>query len=359
MKRLFTIVFLYSFHAFGQGNCPIDFIPNSNKILYNQQAIEEIIEPSSYSAFFLGESHTVNFEPEFKFNFIKHLNSKYGIKDVFLEIGFSAAYFFNKYLLSGDTTILKTNFLPYRWGYYKDFWNDLYNYNKLLPDSVKIVIHGLDFERREIFSLLEKAAQPDMAVPIHLQKTFADIQALNKKGNLFFGDKEFKTAVSKLRSIFEARQNDFKDLYGDNYRVIFNAVTNKALPNSSLNQRNKFWLENIKQVITEKHIKKFIGFFGLAHTRYNNSTSLTVALKHCDFFDGAILNISTIYKDFISTDSPHPNQITEYGYQEKNVFEAFYNKNCRAVIIKSSAVPKTSFKTESDFVIFAKEVNEK
>ncbi len=343
----------------GQGNCPIDFIPNSNKILYNQKSIEAIIEPSNYSAFFLGESHTIDFEPEFKFNFIKHLNSKYGVKDVFLEIGFSAAYFFNKYLLSGDTTILKNNSLPYLWGHYKDFWNDLYNYNKLLPDSLKITIYGLDFERREIFKLFEKAIQPSVTIPVHLKKSIADIQVLNKQQSLFFGDKEFKNEVSTLNSIFQTYQNDFKTLYGDNYKVICNAITNKALPGLSLNQRNKIWLENIKQIITEKKITKFIGFFGLAHTRYNNSTSLTVALKQCDFFNGRILNISTIYKDFISTDNPNPNEIAEYGHKEKSVFDKFYDKNCRAVIIKSSNVPKTSFKTESDFVIFAKEKTDK
>ncbi|MBK6381329.1 MAG: hypothetical protein IPF72_17305 [Chitinophagaceae bacterium] len=360
MKRLFFLLtFLYSFKALGQDNCPIDFIPKSNKILYNQKVIEEIIEPSNYSAFFLGESHTINFEPEFKFNFIKHLNSKYGVKDVFLEIGFSAAYFFNKYLLSGDTTIFINNSLPYLWGHYKDFWNDLYNYNKLLPDSVKIVIYGLDFERKEIFKLFEKAIQPNVAIPIHLQKTFEDIQTLNRNRNLFFGDTEFKKRYQKLSSTFQTYQNDFKTLYGDNYKIIYNAITNKASPNLSLNQRNKIWLENIKQIITEKSITKFIGFFGLAHTRYNNSTSLTVALKQCDFFNGEILNISTIYKDFISTDNPNPNEVVEYGYKEKSVFDKFYNKNCRAVIIKSSNVPKTSFKTESDFVIFAKEVSDK
>ena len=83
---------------------------------------------------------------------------------------------------------------------------------------------------------------------------------------------------------------------------------------------------------------------------------MTVALKQCDFFYGNILNISTIYKDFVSTDNQ--NEIVEYGYKEKSVFDKFYDKNCRAVIVKSSNVPKTSFKTESDFIIFAKEKND-
>ena len=341
----------------GQDNCSVDFIPNSNKILYNQAQIEEIINPSKYSAFFFGESHTIDFEPEFKFNFIKHLNSKYAVKNIFMEMGFSAAYFFNRYLRSGDTTELKNNYLPYLWGHYKDFWNDLYNYNKLLPDSLKLVIHGIDFERKEIFKLLEKAMQPNIVVPNHLQQTFSDIHILSSNKDLFFGDKEFKNALSKLNSTFQKYENEFKKLYGDNFKVVYNAMTNKATANSSLDQRNKFWFENIRQIIIENSINKFIGFFGVAHTRYNNTTSLTVVLKHCDFFKGDILNIATIYNHFISTGGA--NQIVEYGYKEKDVFDKFYNKICRAVIIKSSDIPKTTFKTESDFVIFAREIIDK
>ena len=94
LKRLiFLYAFFYSSVIFGQTNCAAEFIQNSNKILYNQNEIEKILEPSKHDAFFLGESHTIDFEPEFKYNFIKHLNSKYAVRDVFMEIGYSAAYF--------------------------------------------------------------------------------------------------------------------------------------------------------------------------------------------------------------------------------------------------------------------------
>jgi hypothetical protein len=355
MKRFyFLLAFFYSCSALGQDNCPIDFIPYSNKILYNQKVIEEIIEPSKYSAFFFGESHTINFEPEFKFNFIKHLNSKYAVKDIFMEIGFSAAYFFNRYLRSGDTTELKNNYLPYLWGHYKDFWHDLYDYNKLLPDSLKLVIHGIDFERKEIFKLLEKAIQKNKRVPSHLEPTFSEIHMLSTNKELFWRDKEFRNALSMLKSKFQKYEIDFKILYGDDFNVVYNALTNKVPPVSTVNPRNKVWIENVKQIIISNNIKKFIGFFGGAHTRYNNSTSLTVSLKKCDYFKGNILNIATIYNNFISIGGA--NQIFDYGYNEKDVFDKFYNKNCRAVIIKSSHIPRTTFKTESDFVLFAREI---
>ena len=360
MKRLYFNLFTFFFflNSFGQDSCQIGFVSNSNKILYNQASIENIIEPSKYKAFFLGESHTINFEPEFKFNFIKHLHSKYSVKDIFMEIGNSAAYFFNLYLQKGDTTILLSNQLPYLWGHYKDFWKNLYDYNKSLPDTLKISIHGLDFERKEIFNLLLKAKQPGSDIPAHLQQTFVEIENLRNDQKLFFGDKEFRKAISKLSTTYEQYESDFKTLYGDNYKIVQKAFANKATSNLSINQRNQYWFDNMKEIFTESKIGRFIGFFGSAHTRYNNSSSLTVSLKQSDFFQGEILNISTIYKNFITSDNAFNNRVLEYGYKEKDIFEKFYNKNCRAIIVKSINIPKTNFKTESDYIIFAEEISD-
>jgi hypothetical protein len=213
LKRLiFIFILFYSSVIFGQTNCAVGFIQQTNKILYNQQEIEDIIEPSKYDAFFLGECHTIDFEPEFKYNFIKHLNSKYAVRDVFMEIGYSAAYFFNQYLQTGDIAILKENSLPYLRGNYEIFWQDLYNYNKVLPDSLKIVIHGIDFERNEIFKLLEKTKQKNSTIPDYLQQTFLDIQNLSINKDLFFMDKEFKKEISKLKLTFLKFEDDFKIL---------------------------------------------------------------------------------------------------------------------------------------------------
>jgi hypothetical protein len=341
----------------GQTKCAIEFISGSNKILYNEHEIEKLIEPSKYDAFFLGESHTIDFEPEFKYHFIKHLNSKYAVRDVFMEIGYSAAYFFNQYLQTGDTAILIENRLPYLWGHYKSFWQNLYDYNKLLPDSLKLQIHGIDFERSEIFKLLEKAKPKNSLIPSYLQQTFSDIENLSTNKNLFFADKEFKKEFTKLRLTFLKYENDFKILYKENFNVVYSAMTNKVPSTATVNPRNQIWFENIKQIIIQNNIKKFIGFFGAAHTRYNSKTSLPVALNNCGFFDGNILNIATIYNHFISTGGA--NQIVEYGYKEKEVFDKFYDKKCRATIVKSSNIPKTTFKTESDYVIFAREIIDK
>ena len=82
--KLFFLFFssIFISDSFGQTTCAIGFIPNSNQISYNQQYIDSTLEAFKYNAFFLGEDHTIDFEPEFKFNFIKHLYSLYGVRNV-------------------------------------------------------------------------------------------------------------------------------------------------------------------------------------------------------------------------------------------------------------------------------------
>ena len=353
MKRLYLFIsFLYSTSLFGQTNCALGIIPNSNEISYNQNEIDTTLQLSKYDAYFLGESHTVDFEPEFKFHFIKHLNSKYGVKDIFMEIGYSAAYFFNQYLQTGDTNILQTNRLPYLWGKYKIFWKNLRIYNSTLQDSLKVVIHGIDFERIEIFKLLEKARDTSIKISDNLRQTFEIINTKSSNSNLFYGDKEFSKTLSSLKEIFSKNTDEFKLLFKNNFNIVKSSLNNISNANSSFSERNENWLINLRQIIIDSKISKFIGFFGAAHTRYNNKASLTVAIKNSNFFKGKILNIATVYSHY----SQGGNQIIEYGHNEVETFETYYNKNCRAVIVKSSEVPKLNFKTESDFIIFAKEI---
>lgn len=353
MNRYFCVLLLlYGPFAFGQTNCAIDFAPGSNEMVYNQAAVDAILQLSNYDAFFLGESHTDDFEPEFKYNFIRHLNSGYGVRDVFMEVGYAAAYFFNQYLQTGDTSVFQKNNLLYWRRGYKNFWKKLYAYNWTLPDSLTIVIHGIDFERTEIFALLETTRSKNEVTPDYLQQSFNDILSLTY-GNRFWEDQKSQDVLVSIRTAFSQHTEDFRRLYGANFGLVQKALLNKVPATTKVVPRNKIWYQNLKEIVSENKIKKFIGFFGGAHTPYSSATSLTVALKKADFFKGNILNIATMYTHMLSPKTPL--SVTEYNFGEKEVVDAFYNKKCRAVIVKSSDVPKTSFKTASDYILFARE----
>lgn len=354
IETFFLILFiLFNSFVFGQNKCAIDFVPNSNAIVYNQGIIDSILKASAYDAFFFGESHTEDFEPEFKYHFIQHLNSAYGVKDVFMEIGYAAAYFFNQYLRSGDTTLLVKNHLVYYGRGYKLFWKKLYNYNQALPDSLKIVIHGIDFERTEVFNLLETARNKKSVTPDYLEQAFRSFHQL-PYNNRFWEDKKAQDILSSIRTEFAKHPADFKELYDNNFQVVENALNNKAPITTTVNERNKIWFRNMEAIILEKKIKKFVCFFGSAHVTYDNKTSLTNTIKNTTFFNGSILNIATMYTHILNSNGRKPH-IVEYGFKEKEVVDAYYDRQCRATIIPSSILPKTGFKTASDFIIFAKE----
>ena len=77
----------------------------------NSVSLETNIDFSKYDAFFVGEFHGVFATPEIKLALIKYVNQHNGITDVFMEISLSAAFLYNAYLSTGDTTLITTPLL--------------------------------------------------------------------------------------------------------------------------------------------------------------------------------------------------------------------------------------------------------
>lgn len=96
-----------------------------------------------------------------------------------MEVGQAAAYFFNLYLRTGDSTVLTGLTMPYNSKGYKVFWRKLYLYNKNQPENFKLRIHGVDFERTELLTLLIRLQVPSVEIPKYLQATFQDLTLLH------------------------------------------------------------------------------------------------------------------------------------------------------------------------------------
>lgn len=100
---------------------------------------------------FTGEHHALQKDDLFRMKLIKYLQKEIGLNYYLAEMGYSSAYFFNKYLESGDEDILKKVFLgiEYAQAFNKDdynFFKDLYEFNKSLEEEDKIKIVGIDIE---------------------------------------------------------------------------------------------------------------------------------------------------------------------------------------------------------------------
>ena len=359
MKTILLIVFVWmSTNVLSQTDCLIGNLPNSNKISYDETQIEKILSPGSYKAIFYGECHTRDFEPEFKFHFIKHLNSRFGIRHIFMEIGYSAAYFYNAYLETGDTSILTGYKLPYSQNNYRDFWYRLYRLNKTLPDSSKLIIHGVDFERTEILKLLEKLKKKDAIIPAHLQETFAAINRLNKDSSLFTFDKNFEPELGRIRRSLLSDKNALKTIYETDLEIVLTVLNNNTPLTSRVISRNKAWEKHINNAISKEGIDRFVGFFGKSHVSYDQYSSPAVTVQQNPLFKNHVLNITSMYHHFISAgymgDTP---KIFDYAYDdEKNIYEKYVNRNCRATIISTAGITENKLYKKADFLLLAKDI---
>jgi hypothetical protein len=343
---------------YGQATCIIDSVPGSNEIVYNVMEVEKLIDFSKYNAVFYGEGHVKYFEPVFKLRFIKHLNQQFGFRDIFMEIGYAAAYFYNRYLQTGDTTILTGYHLTYGQSSYRDFWYQLYQYNKVQPSDRKIFIHGVDFERTEIYKLLEELRRKDAAIPAHLQTVFSIVSRRNTDASLSAFDTNFQTELSAIRAAFSNHTDDFKAIYGDHFKIVAEALTNPAPLTTRVEPRNKAWQENFSSIIAENRIQKFIAFFGKAHTSYDNNTSPNVTLQKNTTFTNRIITIAGIYHHFVSAGYMGPDpKVFEYGSKgEEEIYQKYAGKTCRASLLATEGLSDKDLKKKSDCVLFAKDI---
>jgi hypothetical protein len=274
-----------------------------------------------------------------------------------MEIGYSAAYYFNLYLRTGDTAILTSIKMAYNPKSYRSFWYNLYLYNKNQPEKLKVRIHGVDFERTEIFKLLEQLKQKNASLPAYLQSTFNDINRLHKDTALFAFDKIFQQEMQKIKVAFNTYENDFKMIYGDNFGIISSAINNKAPVTTKVKPRDKVWFDNLNKIISDNHIDGFVGFFGKSHTSYDNPTSLPATLKKSKVFKASVLNIIGVYHNFLSYgymgDTP---KIFDYEPNKKELYEKYANKKCRATLVSTDKLDDSKLKKKADFILFAKDI---
>lgn len=339
-----------------QNTCTIEALPETNAIKYNREALEKIIPFGDTDAIFFGESHSRNFDPAFKYHFITHLNERYGVRDIFMEIGKSAAYIYNQFLQSGDTSIFKKYSLVYNQGYYKNFWIKLYAFNASRPVDLQLRIHGVDFERTEIFKLLLALKSEMIIVPDHLQNTFTEIKLLAEDRSLFTFDEKFVKAVSSVKKIFKQNNADFEKIYGGNCAIVADILNNNAPVTSKVNPRNHVWYSHMKSAIDTFQIHKFVAFFGRSHTNEANEGSLPQLFKKANS-SFRIISIAGIYHQLQGYGkSADELVIYEYGYKEKDLYEQNANKNCRANMVAFNSIIGNKPTVKADYYLFIKDL---
>lgn len=345
-----AIIFPILLHA--QDKVYFDRAKNMDGFEFPTDKLDALIQPARYNAFFYGETHTRYFEPAFKAEFIKYLNERYGVCNVFMEIGYSAAVLFNQYLATGDTGILNFKVL-YTTRHYKEMWKELYAYNRTLPAEKKIKIYGFDFEiGKTLFSALLALKLPDHQVPSSLEETFKKIEQFSTDTTIK-NDNGFSGKVKWIKKAFAAHENDAAIMYGANMTVV-NKMLNNSIGMMDLTRERKMG-EHMQTEIKENHIDKFVAFFGGDHINATNSTALPNVLKQDKTFAGKTLNIRMICFD--ANDNWSGETLECIGvYDEKQghiLHQAYSDSDHRAVIIPDEAITQHFLKGSADYYLFA------
>ena len=98
---------------------------------------------TGYNVFFTGEMHSYRVSnPKLSLKMLKYLYQQADVRIFLMECGMSTTFLLNKYLETGDTSLISV----FRLFYTKKFLDNLKAFNDTLPEGKKIIAAGIDLE---------------------------------------------------------------------------------------------------------------------------------------------------------------------------------------------------------------------
>ena len=247
-----------------------------------------------YSVYFTGENHMfLEFNAHFQFKLLKYLHQNQGVNHFLLEQSPGLTYIMNQVVINDKTThmhyLSDVLFEPFT-----ELVDDIHNYNKDLPDSSKVQIHGIDIERFPAFSIYALNLMIDtFDVRFEGGEVFEQIRALNTSeyknappsifyanptGDFAFGFGEV-SAYESLQSIISTanafRPSISKELGADStlfYSMIESLEVGQEWYLTEQNGdvkspiiRERFMADEFERIYLVDPTSKFYGQFGRCH----------------------------------------------------------------------------------------------
>lgn len=306
-NKLWILIVLILLVLYVAGNKIVSLLQTSNMDLEISEDDEEIIEEyllKNYSSinlqddedftdlsiidsdlkgkeiFFTGELHGVKDNVDLRMKFLKYFKEKTDFKYYLCELGYSHAYFLNKYLETGDVKILEEIYKSlkgtFEWN--KDnynHWKLLYEYNKTLPEDKRIKVIGVDLEHQiDIAYKYLIDVLPDEEAPEEIRDKIAGIK------DMFNDYKNFQNGVAveysrKLLADIKNKESIYREYLGDNFKGF--KFVNQNVLNTDIsyknngssyewnNTRDKIIYENFLILTEDLANGKYYGQWGLNH----------------------------------------------------------------------------------------------
>ncbi len=214
---------------------------------------------SGYHFYVFGEMHDEPQTMSARLGLIKYLNEKEGINEVFLEIGKGAAWLYNQYLQTGDTTwVTSPKLVFYRKAEDKTFWHELYEYNKTCKN--KLTISGFDFERLELLKFLQfQKVTHNYPDAIRATMSFLDTEKVADVNS-----DTLAKVVQRFKGDLEKNDADYRNVFGPNYPLVCAALHNQV-SFEHYNNRDSDIYYNLDIAKREQSNSKFVMFIGRNH----------------------------------------------------------------------------------------------
>lgn len=262
--------------------------------------------------FFTGETHGLKVNKALEMRFIEYFKEKTDFRYYLMELPYSNAYFYNKYLETGDMKILEEMYRPlkgtYEWSKESyGHWENLYEYNKTLSEDRKLIVVGVDIEH-QIYTAFRYLIDvlPDKEAPQEIREKLSYIEKLlyNLDENLV------QEKTKELLIDMEDKEDLYKEYLGEDFfgfklvnENIINSFKSYEMQEADdwNNTRDKFIYENFLEVHKQLAKGKYFGQWGLNHAYQAKEDEVMWFGSYLNSegskFKDKILTIAYIYDD--------------------------------------------------------------
>ncbi|WP_027127131.1 hypothetical protein [Gelidibacter mesophilus] len=211
------------------------FIINKNYAqvsINNHEYFDEFFGQEGKNLLLLGENHSSSVATSIYPHLIKSFNEKTGLRTLFIEFGPAEAYFYNKYLATGNESLLGYTIYGGFYEGWKEAWREIFEFNKTLEQPLEVI--GVDFDRTRTFGYtLYSILQPYQkeGLPNSIDSLLAVIKddKFFKTYTIDHPSDEGKLFVKNTKSLLVNNLKSFENLISiKDMRIIQQLINNKS-----------------------------------------------------------------------------------------------------------------------------------
>ncbi|MES2006392.1 MAG: hypothetical protein V4450_17880 [Bacteroidota bacterium] len=239
------------------------------------------------------------------------LNEHFGATVFFNEAGHSASIVYNRFLQTGDTSLLIFRS--------KELIKKLYQMNLSLPESRRLKFHGIDFESPRSYVLALQLITPAAQPPVEIASSIA----LIKNANPGLTQCDYITDINKtLKKELGRNTKSFMFFFGENFRDFERIVTNGATCNDTRKNRNPNLAANFLSFDKEFQHRMYYAELGGAHTMLSQQATAASIINESDQFKNKVCVVN-LYCANCTTAEEGPSSNWSFGNIEKDIAKYF------------------------------------